>query len=71
MASAIVGYLALSASVKYVLSLLRYKDRPKEAQLVGTLKGIYIYPVKKMKRVDLEEAECGYAGLMVDGYQDR
>ena len=71
MSTSIIGYLALSASVKYMLSQSGYKKRPHNAKLVGKLSDILIYPVKKMRRVELESAECRYSGLVADGYHDR
>ncbi|XP_064624054.1 mitochondrial amidoxime reducing component 2-like [Lineus longissimus] len=48
-----------------------HKKRPRHLEYVGTVKELYLHPLKSCRGVTLQEAECTWLGLRADGVYDR
>ncbi|CAH1779413.1 unnamed protein product [Owenia fusiformis] len=57
--------------VKFCSILMVNKNRIRNAPIVGTLAGIFIYPIKSCKGIKVEEAECTWEGLKCFEAKDR
>jgi len=60
-------FLAGAAVAKLTFAYLSWNKRPPRAMLVGHVTGLTLYPVKSMKGVPLEDAECTYSGIRLPG----
>jgi len=61
-------YATTAAALKMLLLHLGWNKRPKNAECVGRVTTLKIYPVKSMKGLPLERAECTFRGLKLPGH---
>lgn len=60
-------FLSASCVVKFLVAYVNQGKRPASARQVGVVAKIQVYPVKAMRSIDSEVAECTRAGPKILG----
>lgn len=58
-----LSFLLFLSAVKYTVLIRKSKEKPAKAKKVGTIAGLWFYPIKSTRGKALKEAECTQVGL--------
>ena len=65
-------FITASSVIKYAVHYFGLNTKvPRNARKVGTVKNVWLYPVKSAQGVTLERGKCTYSGLEFGGCLDR
>ena len=67
----VLVYISLASVIKQVLHLCWGERRPQEAELVGRVSELYLYPIKSGGGVRVQKTFCSNRGLTNQGVLDR